>query len=373
MTQDVKDFSKIRENRYLETFNSVIDEAKELGLINVEKNSNLLLVEKGLELIGLYEKGESQSFNYALFELMENKYNVFRTLIEFLYSANIYKPGLLVFPSYSPLQLGIEKEKIKTTRDILNYSQLLIEKIEHDIKLYLDQNRQLTEFTSKIIKNLQDDKLLNMDLDFPFDPNRYNAIIKRFRDYWISYFLKEVYKSEVSWSTFERWVYRGKQIGIIHATEFYPNFNGKIIYPTSVITSLSKNDDFKLIHNYDDVKGFFIHNPSWSNIKDAFIKCLVESYFELRHIYRYRGRFISLHALREIVCYKIKISEYTFHEFLDYTYKLNLSGELTIKISLEVDKLPEETKVMYLTREPVMVDGKYRNIISIDVTKEERP
>jgi hypothetical protein len=39
---------------------------------------------------------------------------------------------------------------------------------------------------------------------------------------------------------------------------------------------------------------------------------------------------------------------------------------------MEVDKLPEETKAMYLTKEPVMIDGKYRNIIAIDVSKRGR-
>jgi len=67
----------------------------------------------------------------------------------------------------------------------------------------------------------------------------------------------------------------------------------------------------------------------------------------------------------------MKISEFVFQEFLNSSYKLNLSGHLRIKISLEVDRLPEETKLMYLTQEPVMIDGKYRNIIYIDVTKED--
>ncbi len=68
---------------------------------------------------------------------------------------------------------------------------------------------------------------------------------------------------------------------------------------------------------------------------------------------------------------KLKISEYIFEGFLDHAYKLNLAGKLAVRISLEVDKLPEETKAMYLTKEPVMVDGKYRNIIAIDVAKGE--
>jgi hypothetical protein len=60
----------------------------------------------------------------------------------------------------------------------------------------------------------------------------------------------------------------------------------------------------------------------------------------------------------------MKITEYLFDNFLGYVYH---NKHLKIRISLEVDKLPDETKVMYLRREPVMVDGKYRNIIAIDL------
>jgi hypothetical protein len=59
----------------------------------------------------------------------------------------------------------------------------------------------------------------------------------------------------------------------------------------------------------------------------------------------------------------MRISEYLFDKFLSYAYHQRLK----IKISLEVDKLPDETQVMYVQREPVMVDGKYRNIIAIDL------
>jgi hypothetical protein len=60
---------------------------------------------------------------------------------------------------------------------------------------------------------------------------------------------------------------------------------------------------------------------------------------------------------------------HTFEETLNEIYRLNLSGQLKIRISLEVDKLPEETSAMYMKHEPVMVDGSYRNIIAIDVAK----
>lgn len=58
-----------------------------------------------------------------------------------------------------------------------------------------------------------------------------------------------------------------------------------------------------------------------------------------------------------------------FEKILNEIYRLNLSGLLKVRISLEVDKLPEETSTKYMKREPVMIDGSYRNIIAIDVTK----
>jgi hypothetical protein len=67
----------------------------------------------------------------------------------------------------------------------------------------------------------------------------------------------------------------------------------------------------------------------------------------------------------------MKIPEYLFDQFLEEAYKLNLRGQLGIGISLEVDRLPEETQALYLAREPVMVEGKYRNIIAIEVGKRE--
>lgn len=73
----------------------------------------------------------------------------------------------------------------------------------------------------------------------------YNKIVKRIRDFWVNYFLQFVYKIDLSLSYFELWVYRGKQLGIINANEFYPGFNGKIVYPTSLLMKEKAHSDFK--------------------------------------------------------------------------------------------------------------------------------
>ena len=210
--------------------------------------------------------------------------------------------------------------------------------------------------------------MLSKDRQSEFAQAKYNVILKRFRDFWITYFLQDVYNYKYSLTSFDIWAYRAKQIGIIQATEFFPNFNGRIIYPTSVILTSTRSSDFKLIYQYPDGAGLYAHEPNIEANQDKFVDALVNGYFDLRG--RYMSYFINLSALREVVCYSMKISEHFFERFLEHVYRLNLTGDLKIRIALEVDRLPEETTAIYLKQEPVTIDGRKRNIIAIDVAKE---
>ena len=68
----------------------------------------------------------------------------------------------------------------------------------------------------------------------------------------------------------------------------------------------------------------------------------------------------------------MKISERLFEIFLTEAYKLNLQGKLPLfSISLEVDRNPEETTAMYIKQDPILINGQYKNIIGIDMTKGE--
>lgn len=370
LAPDIQNPSKSQINRYRYTFEQVIDEAEDYGLLKYGVDDELVLTQVGGEVLRLYEEQGISEFNNRLFEFMEGQYEAFRYLIESLYKVNKYKPGLLIFPSYSPRQLGFERSAIKTRKDIVEYSDALVERLQEDILKYLGENRVLADKNRQLLVRLTEVGLLPQGLGQDFDPAKYNVIIKRFRDYWINYFLKDMYGYEFSLTSFEVWTYRGKQIGIIQATEFYPNFNGRLVYPTAVVLKSVQSNDFRKLYEYSDEFSLFIHEPKENENQDAFVDSLVKAYFNLRR--SNRSYFVSLLALREIVCYNMKISESLFQKLLNTTYRLNLAGELKIRISLEVDRLPEETEAMYLKQEPVMVDGKYRNIIAIDVTKEEK-
>lgn len=350
------------------TFGQVLGEALEYGLIK-DNNDYWQVTDEGHRLLALrLQKGEND-FNYALLQKMEGSYRAFHYLVNFLYTAN-KSDGCLFFPHYSPRLLDMPKSTLKTTKDVLSYISRLMCKIEQDVLEFSKQNICLDD--TKLREELYQSGLLFSEDNAPFENRNYNSVIRRCKDFFEGYLLKNIYKYEFSWSAFEIWSYRAKQLGIVHVTEFYPGFSGKLIFPLSVITRRNgKGSDFKAIYHYEhERETLFAHYPrvELESNTEAFTKYLVDAYFKIKRTAK--TYFINLLAIREIVCYNMKISEKTFESFLNYIYRLNLQSSLQIKIALEVDKLPEETKAMYLTREPVMIAGKYRNIIAIDISKE---
>ncbi|MEA2096011.1 MAG: hypothetical protein U9P73_04890 [Candidatus Cloacimonadota bacterium] len=361
-----------QQGRYRYTFNKVMDECKEYDLIIEEEDHTIHLTKEGKSLLLQYRKEGIRAFNLSVFRLMEDAHNAFRTLVEFLYEANSKVSGVLVFPHYSPLELHFDRRNIQTTKDMIRYTESLVKKLQGDIERYLKRNVDLTPKNQEILKKITRDGLLPESSSGLFNPKDYNKITKRIRDFWLTYFLQELYKCPYSMTSFDLWGYRARQIGVIQATESYPFINGRLVYPTSVVLDDVHSDDFSEIYHYPDGKRLFIHKPTLgekenSPYKDKFIATLVNGYFDLKRRVKYN--FVNLVSLREIVCFRLKISMQTFEETLNEIYRLNLSGQLKIRISLEVDKLPEETSAMYMKREPVMVDGSYRNIIAIDVAK----
>lgn len=369
LTIDPETPSKVQLDRFRYTFKQVVEESKEYGLLQSDDLDTLSISDAGKNLIKLYEQNNNQQFYETIFSLIENKNEPFKALLQFIYTANKHKKGLLVFPSYSPRQLGFDKDYILKYSDYYEYLVKLKVQLEIDIQQYVGKKHDLSSQLKSLCLKLSESNLFKTDSVEAFQHSQYNKITKRVRDFWISFFLKDIYQFPLSYSTFEIWTYRAKQLGILNATDFYPNFNGRIVYPTAVIAKASSIPDFNLIYTYPNGEKLLLHSPKGENAEEKFVDYLVRDYFHLRsqsNLY-----FVRLTALRELVCYNMKISETNFEMFLNSIYKKNLIGTLKIKISLEVDKLPEDTKSMYLKRTPVMVDNKYRNIIAIDLIRKD--
>lgn len=357
--------------RYKYTFDQVVSEATDYKLIS-EISGEILLTAEGENAIQIYENIGSIEFNHYLFKLMEERHqDPFRYLVETCYKVNSKKSGLLIFPIYSAHRLGIERDSIKTSKDMKQYFHALQSRIEEDISKHLGWDVNLEKENKDLIQKLTEEKLLPMADSQKFEPGKYNAILRRSRDFWLKYFLQSLYSYQISLDSFEIWAYRAKQIGLLHITEFYPDpsFYGKVAYPLSVIRNSSKSASFQKFYEYEDSRKLYLHQPSWDdeNNQEEFVQSLHQAYLDVRQLAK--TYFVSLPNVKERVCYAMKIPEYLFDKFLGYAYH---NKHLRIRISLEVDKLPDETKVMYLRREPVMVDGKYRNIIAIDLDYGEK-
>lgn len=347
--------------RYKYTFLEVVEESQLLGLILVDSNK-LRLSELGKRLLTEYEIAGPENFIEQLFFLIENKTFGFHYLISSLYNENPSKGGALIFPIYSPLKLHFSKEDLLKNNKILTYLNTLKIQLEADLLKHLDRKMDLTSANELLIDRLVEIGLLTKDYEL-FSHDDYNLVIKRTRDYWLNYFLKNVYNFKLitSVSYFDLWIYRAKQIGLLNVTDFYPGVSGKMVYPTSIIYGQIKASEFKKIFDYPNRESLYVHDPEFN---DNFVSTLFESYLQLKR--SYSSYFVNLADLREIVCFRLKISYKKFVDHLAKAYELNLKGRLSISISLEADKLPSENAI-YLKREPIYILNKEKNIIAIEL------
>lgn len=356
-----------QQERYRYTFRQVLEESKDYRLVRESQEGEVTLTEEGYGLLQVHKDRGARDFNLALFDLMENQYFAFKTLVRFLYEANQQRSGVVVFPHYSPRELGFEKSSMRTTGDMHRYADALVKKLEGDVWQHTHSRLSLAEQNQRVLDALVSSELLSANTRQSFDPKKYNVITKRFRDFWIAYFLRELYGFKHPMSTFDIWVYRANQLGIVHATENYPRISGKLVFPTSVVVERVRSQDFRKVFDYRDGTHLYLHEPQGISGQERFVEALVKAYSIIRRTCP--TYFVNLSTVREIVCLDLKISTASFEAQLDRVHKLNIAGKLPVRISLEVDKLPEETNAMYLKNEPVMVDGSYRNIIAVDATK----
>jgi hypothetical protein len=377
------DLKKKQLDRFRYTFQQVISESIDYNLIekrstsfnklrenmtqkekqDEEDKKLIYLTEIGKKTLDTYNLGR-MNFNFFMLQIMEKKHNSFYQLIKLCYGDNTLKNGLLIFPIYSGLKLNFEKSSFTTNKHVFDYSKALTNQLETDIKRYTNKRVTLQPEEDTLIKKLIIDGILGEKTNETFNSKYYNAILGRFRKYWLNYFLKNIYNYPYSFDIFNIWVERAKQVGVLHTTEFFPDFSGRIIYPTSIIVQETNNPDFMKGFKYLTDEILYIHKPLWDNNQDGFVKTLLDEYYILQKTRK--THFINLSDLKERVCFKLRIPNFVFDDFLEKVYMLNLQGKLTIQISLEADKLPHETNAMYLKREPVLVGGKLKNIIAIN-------
>lgn len=348
--------------RFRYTFNQVAEESRDYGLVAKRENGVWGITKEGNMLLTSYG---TPGFRYRILSLMEQRYRAFSYLINTMYEQNPKNGGLLVFPLYSPLDLNLAKREIRTASHVASFGDKLRKRIAADCKSLAELELDLPDANEVILPKLIDDQKLPSDPKTEFEPKQYNAIITRFRKFWFSYLLKEVYKVGVSESTFELWAYRGKQLGTINVSEYFPGMSGRIAYPIAVVDDDIRSEDFTKVADRSGRPMLWLHEPTVDAFLDTFVDNLTNAYINQRR--SASSYFTSLYVVREIVCLKCRISENTFGLFLNEAYERSLRGQLRIRISLEVDRTPGETSATYRRREPIVVRTQPYNIIGLDL------
>ncbi len=252
LTGDDKTLTKNQMVKFVYTFHQVLSESIDYNLVSKKNlnnkfgedddNSIITLNPIGELALRTYEEKGKLAFNYLMLKKMEEKHLAFYQLLKLCYADSTLKNGLLIFPIYSGLKLGFDKSTFTTNQHVLDYSKALMQKLEDDIRCYTKKKKvSLRDEEAKLIYKLKLDGAIGKEPSDSFDTNKYNAVLSRFRKYWLNYFLKNIYNYEYSFDTFNIWVERAKQVGILHTTEFFPNFSGRLIYPTSIISNVTNN------------------------------------------------------------------------------------------------------------------------------------
>ena len=182
--------------------------------------------------------------------------------------------------------------------------------MEGDLYDFTNREIDLRSAEKELLEKLINDGFLSKEIDRVLEEDKFNSIISHFRKFWLNYFLKNVYNYEYSYSTFNILIERGKQFGILHTTEFYPNFSGRIIYPTSIIVNETTSKDFEVLFEYNNGENLYIHKPIWEEERnqDEFIDAMVSSYLEFQR--NRKSHFINLADIREKVCFRFKNPEF---------------------------------------------------------------
>jgi hypothetical protein len=153
----------------------------------------------------------------------------------------------------------------------------------------------------------------------------------------------------------------------LNFSEFFPGINSLIIYPTSKVIAAKIESPNFIVMGKTKLNEYLVrYDPEWQIFRDDFVRCLWDNYIELRKLRD--DYWITVQDLKDLVCYKLQLSESTFQLFLECAYKESMNETIRqFKISLEVDRSPEERTLVNSKRYPIFINNKPINIIGIQM------
>jgi len=142
--------------------------------------------------------------------------------------------------------------------------------------------------------------------------------------------------------------------GITHTAQKLSGVAGHIWFPTGSFRAEGGKHFTPVEGLTYEGQTFYRHTPSGSDFLKRFSEVLYEGYIQRQR--EEQVEYVSLLAVRDWTCYRLRISHAVFEENLQDLFPQALRGELPVTLALEVDITPSEERQLGRER-PVIIDG----------------
>lgn len=336
---------------------STLKESIRFKFINLKKGRISLTV-KGEHLLQAFSLRDYDQVDRIIAEENEKTYGAFSFLIENLYKVSKVS-GLVVFPKPSPKEFDLNFQKLSEKNYLEIYSKKFSEYAKKDIERYTRVNIDSREVEMLLFTNLS-----NVIIKAKEKNVQKINMPREVKDIMYDYYIKKFFENKLDRVSLNIWIERGKELGIINSSEFYPGTFSKVIYPTAMLSESIPANFLQLTNTMSSSQKIIKFNPAWNIFKEQFVAALWKSYTTLSN--SINSFFISVLDLKDVVCFQLQISERLFTGFLSNAYKESINNAIEWDISMEVDRLPE-FRTFKSKRYPILINGVPKNIIAIKI------
>lgn len=180
------------------------------------------------------------------------------------------------------------------------------------------------------------------------------VIAERFTDLMFSHI--------ISPSDVEIWQTRMDWAGLTLTARNLPSVAGQVWFPVGAFREQAA-DDFTAIKGLEhEGRTYYCYTPTSLEFEKLFLQTLYEGYLQRQQ--QEQVEYVSLVAVRDWVCFRLRIGNPHFENLLQRIFPKVIQGELPYSMALEVDITPAERSRLRGVV-PVVIDGTTRYIISM--------
>lgn len=158
------------------------------------------------------------------------------------------------------------------------------------------------------------------------------------------------------------WQTRMDLAGLTLVARRLPGAQGKVWFPVGAFRESAGPAFVPVPELAHEGQTWYCHEPAGPEAEAALADSLFAAY---KDVQRQEGtEYVSLAAVRDMVCYQLRIAHERFQTLLQQAFPRMLQGELPYMISLEVDVTPQE-KMRTVGSLPIVIDHIPRFIITM--------